>query len=369
MSLCVDCISESIDGQFDIACSSKVLDSHSVDDLSLTQIIVGDSMERIQKLFHDTCHLWKIEHQCELMKVVPDFDRATFNLCKNILVEIETGKSVMGRELPHKATHQDVDFSKIILDEDVEEKETLDDDFAEYFNKFRKATHRPEHCKPIKHRTTHNQVNVLSISRSMSQATSKLYSDVPHRWLCENKLLRLLDPLNPGNEAFFHEQWQRGSPVLVSNVLDNWKQELWIPQAFSAEFGKERSDLINCMTGKLVRNREISTFWDGFENVEKRLRDNEDNPMLLKLKDWPPDSDFKNKMPSRFDDVMKNLPLNIYTNRTGDLNIVKYLPSSFLHPDLGPKGYFAYGSPFYLKEGTTNLHLDISDACNVSERR
>jgi lysine-specific demethylase 3 len=70
-------------------------------------------------------------------------------------------------------------------------------------------------------------------------------------------------------------------------------------------------------------------------------------------------------MPGRFEDVMKNLPVNVYTNRTGDLNIVKYLPSCFIHPDLGPKGYFAYGSPFYLKEGTTNLHLDIADACNV----
>lgn len=34
-------------------------------------------------------------------------------------------------------------------------------------------------------------------------------------------------------------------------------------------------------------------------------------------------------------------------------------------PDLGPKMYNAYGSPFYLSNGTTNLHLDVSDAANV----
>lgn len=39
-------------------------------------------------------------------------------------------------------------------------------------------------------------------------------------------------------------------------------------------------------------------------------------------------------MPSRFEDIMKNLPVNAYTNRTGDLNIVKYLPQCFIHPDL-----------------------------------
>lgn len=89
------------------------------------------------------------------------------------------------------------------------------------------------------------------------------------------------------------------------------------------------------MTGNLVRDKEISLFWDGFEIVENRLKDSEGVPMLLKLKDWPPDSDFKKIMPSRFDDIMNNLPMKNYTHRNGDLNIIKYLPTCFIHPDLG----------------------------------
>jgi len=41
------------------------------------------------------------------------------------------------------------------------------------------------------------------------------------------------------------------------------------------------------------------------------------------------------------------------------------LPEYFVKPDLGPKMYNAYGSSLEPDKGTTNLHLDISDAVNV----
>lgn len=363
LSLCIDCAAESEDGVFEISCSMKECFEHHLADLSLTQMIVGECMEELQKMLHETCLLWKIEHECSAMTDNPEIDKETKNLISNLLIEMETGKTIITREFQHPTASVEVDFKKIDM-EDFEEV----DDFSERFDEFigKKASRQPVYCHPVKNVTTLKRETVVSIPRSMSQITSNLfYPDVKHRWLCENKLLRLLEPMNPRNEEFFQEQWQRGQPVLISNLMNHLDQALWIPQAFLNEFGQERSDFVNCMNGKLVRDREISSFWEGFESVEKRLVDNDGNPMLLKLKDWPPDSDFKKIMPSRFEDVMKNLPLNAYTNRTGDLNIVKYLPACFIHPDLGPKGYFAYGSPFFLKEGTTNLHLDISDACNV----
>lgn len=108
---------------------------------------------------------------------------------------------------------------------------------------------------------------------------------------------------------------------------------------------------------------------------------------------------------------MDNLPLPEYTKRDGRLNLAARLPNFFVRPDLGPKMYNAYGekdwfkssflvnsltclissltflhfisvfvfiSPLSLtvspsglissedrKVGTTNLHLDVSDAVNV----
>lgn len=91
---------------------------------------------------------------------------------------------------------------------------------------------------------------------------------------------------------------------------------------------------------------------------------------------------------------MSNLPLPEYTKRDGRLNLASRLPDFFVRPDLGPKMYNAYGEDtarvatrvaarvrlsvltliFVLtglistedrKVGTTNLHLDVSDAVNV----
>lgn len=87
--------------------------------------------------------------------------------------------------------------------------------------------------------------------------------------------------------------------------------------------------------------------------------------MLLKLKDWPPGDDFSELLPSRFQDLMSALPLPEYTQRNGKLNLASRLPDFLVRPDLGPKMYNAYGSSQFPKEGTTNLHLDISDAVNV----
>ena len=93
--------------------------------------------------------------------------------------------------------------------------------------------------------------------------------------------------------------------------------------------------------------------------------DVKNEPILLKLKDWPPGDDFSDFLPTRFQDLMKSLPLPEYTHRTGKLNLASRLPEFSVRPDLGPKMYNAYGSSHYPKEATTNLHLDISDAVNV----
>ena len=132
----------------------------------------------------------------------------------------------------------------------------------------------------------------------------------------------------------------------------------------------------------------MSLFWNGFDCVAKRLKDKDGNPMILKLKDWPPGTyinhlncfvhlqsttilllfnfnsvqDFADLMPSRFKDLMKSLPFGTYTLRKGNFNLAGYLSNAFVPPDLGPKMYIAYGSAEFPKKGTTNLHLDASDA-------
>ncbi|CAG0878489.1 unnamed protein product [Darwinula stevensoni] len=160
-------------------------------------------------------------------------------------------------------------------------------------------------------------------------------------------------------------QWLRGHPVIVSNVDHHLNMDLWTPASFCEEFGNQKHELVNCLTGRIVSGKKMKKFWAGFEDVNEQLQDTEGRKMLLKLKDWPPAMDFKDLLPSRFDDLMQALPLGEYTIREGVLNLSSRLPNIFVKPDLGPKMYIAYGSTVHPSVGTTNLHLDISDAVNV----
>ena len=87
--------------------------------------------------------------------------------------------------------------------------------------------------------------------------------------------------------------------------------------------GSERVDLVDCRSGLILPDVPAQQFWIGFENVRSRLRDQAtDEPMLLKLKDWPPTEDFSEKLPRRFEDIMQALPMGDYTRRDGKLNMV-----------------------------------------------
>ncbi|XP_072353682.1 lysine-specific demethylase 3A-like [Scyliorhinus torazame] len=192
-------------------------------------------------------------------------------------------------------------------------------------------------------------------------------SDTPHTWYCGGRLLCLQDPSNKNNWNIFRECWKQGHPVIVSGVHMKLREELWKPEAFGEEFGEQDADLVDCRTNTIIAGAKIRDFWDGFEDLSRRLATKEKEPMALKLKDWPPGEDFRDMMLSRFDDLMNNLPLPEYTKRDGKLNLASRLPEFFVRPDLGPKMYNAYGllSAEDRKFGTTNLHLDVSDAANV----
>uniref|UniRef100_A0A8C1ZWA8 Lysine-specific demethylase n=1 Tax=Cyprinus carpio TaxID=7962 RepID=A0A8C1ZWA8_CYPCA len=188
-----------------------------------------------------------------------------------------------------------------------------------------------------------------------------------HSWLCDGRLLCLQDPSNSNNWKIFRECWKQGQPVLVSGIHKNLKEHLWKPESFSGEFGDQDVDLVNCRNCAIISDVKVRDFWDGFQVISKRLQGGDGQPMVLKLKDWPPGEDFRDMMPTRFDDLMVNLPLPEYTKRDGRLNLASRLPNFFVRPDLGPKMYNAYGliSTEDRKVGTTNLHLDVSDAVNV----
>ncbi|KAL1439283.1 hypothetical protein MTO96_010310 [Rhipicephalus appendiculatus] len=170
---------------------------------------------------------------------------------------------------------------------------------------------------------------VLPVRVCSLAETSLLYPKVPHSWLCDGKLLVLHEPRNKHNLTVFQEQWKRGQPVLVTDVCKNLNMSLWHPDGFCRDFGEVRNDLVNCRNGSILPNQPMRKFWEGFENFSKRMKDEDGEYMLLKLKDWPPGDDFSDMLPSRFNDLMKVLPLPEYTHRDGVFNLAGRLPGVF----------------------------------------
>ncbi|XP_030631900.1 probable JmjC domain-containing histone demethylation protein 2C isoform X2 [Chanos chanos] len=199
-----------------------------------------------------------------------------------------------------------------------------------------------------------------------AEETPKLHSDIPHCWLYERRLLWLKDHRNPNNWKVFRECWKQGQPVLVSGVHKKLNASLWKAESFNQEFADHQGDLLNCKDG-VVSNSGIKEFWDGFEDLTKRPKSKDGDPMVYRLKDWPSGEEFMALMPSRYDDLMKNLPLPEYTDPEGNLNLASHLPSFFVRPDLGPRLCCAYGVAASQEQdfGTANLHTEVSDIVSV----
>ncbi|KAF8790844.1 probable JmjC domain-containing histone demethylation protein 2C isoform X2 [Argiope bruennichi] len=199
----------------------------------------------------------------------------------------------------------------------------------------------------------------------MLTESSLLYPEIPHLWLGTGKILLLKDPFHTGNMQLFQEQWKRGQPVIVADVGKNLDPSLWSPESFLKEFGESKTDFLNCVGGTLIQDQPMKKFWEGFDNLNKRIKDDDGQSLILKLLNWPPADEFSNILPSRYEDLMKNLPLRQYTHREGMFNMASRLPECFIQPDLGPRMYNAYGISSSFGKGSTNLHLDVSDAVNV----
>ena len=225
--------------------------------------------------------------------------------------------------------------------------------------------HKPAQKKDVRAVRAPSPKDNHQIYRFDVNETRLQFPDIPHNWLDGGRLLQLLDSKNPRNIELFQQQWRNSQPVQVSNCDRFLNKKLWRPEAFAKEFGKLKNDLVDCANKIVLENYTMSLFWEGFESVQKRLKDANGQPVILKLKDWPPTADFSEMLPERFQDLMGALPLPEYVHRTGVFNIVSRLPEFFVRPDLGPKMYNAYGSALYPQVGSTNLHLDVSDAVNL----
>lgn len=152
---------------------------------------------------------------------------------------------------------------------------------------------------------------------------------------------------------------------MICKVQDWLERELWKPTIFKSKFSDVKYEFTDTETLETVNDQPLKKFWEGFDNPKNRQTDSGGRAKIYKIKDWPPGEDFSDALPEQFGDLMSCIPMPEYTTHEGVRNLAVRLPKSFgLIPDLGPKMYTAYGMASD-KMGTTNLHLDISDAVNI----
>lgn len=171
----------------------------------------------------------------------------------------------------------------------------------------------------------------------------------------------------------FQWHWSRAEPIIVRDVLETATGLSWEPMVMwracrQLKHPKHSRHLevraINCLDWCEV-DINIHKFFTGYlEGVFDRFM----WPLLLKLKDWPPSTEFDEHLPRHGAEFIKALPFKEYTHpRSGILNLASKLPEKSLKPDLGPKTYIAYGVAEELGRGdsVTKLHCDMSDAVNI----
>ncbi|XP_004301534.1 PREDICTED: lysine-specific demethylase JMJ25-like [Fragaria vesca subsp. vesca] len=176
------------------------------------------------------------------------------------------------------------------------------------------------------------------------------------------------------DEDFGHFQWHwmRGEPVIVSNALENGSGLSWEPSVMWRAFRQIKNlnhdrelavDAIDCLDWNFI---EINNC-DFFTGYSKGRFDKLDWPEILKLKDFPPSTEFDNRLPRHGKEFLCCLPFKEYTHPKGSLNLAMFLPKESVKPDMGPKTYIAYGVVQELGRGdsVTKLHCDMSDAVNI----
>lgn len=183
-------------------------------------------------------------------------------------------------------------------------------------------------------------------------------------------------PCRPGFVRRLQQQLRLGAPVVVRNCP---RRMNWGPDCMSRAVKEPKEsnlEVVDCSKGGALMSYQRSQFFKGYQRGDDNptsFTDEAGELRMLKIKDFPPSSEFSKELPRHHQDFCSGLPLIEMTHPTaGPLNLAASMPAGMLRPDLGPKSYIAYGRvPECMGEGdsVTKLHCDMSDAINLLQHQ
>ncbi|KRY14145.1 Lysine-specific demethylase 3A [Trichinella patagoniensis] len=193
--------------------------------------------------------------------------------------------------------------------------------------------------------------------------------DVEHCFTNNGKLLILKQPYREENIAHFRKHWRRALPIVVQNVKTT--SQFWRPSYLRRQQGNAtviQYKITDCSTEEVLTGVSYSTFWDGFEDRRKRIRNpNKCNTTRkLKLQNWPRKGRFAQLLPSTHADFYSATPMSNYVDhKNAAFNLVLTLPDHLIKPDLDLRLCIGYEMFPCMNIATTNLHSDINDSLNI----
>ena len=120
-----------------------------------------------------------------------------------------------------------------------------------------------------------------------------------------------------------------GVPIVIEGMLDRLNCS-WTPAFFVKQYGDQAVSLMDCETDE-EESSTVSKFFELFGCYNHPARQGK----RLKLKDWPPQSDFSTEFPELFKDFSDAVPFPDYVRYDGKLNFASYFATNAQAPDLG----------------------------------
>lgn len=170
---------------------------HTIFQLSLTQILVGDVLNYTSKLMHTLCIKHNIPINC---KCIPES-----YICKPIDTTVSTDyvtdtflDGMYNNTYKNESTT--AYFLSTLCREDFVRRNTTEENISE---KEEISTIPSKIIKDKKHKSLITKIRTQKLCTPKLSLMSNIETRVPYMWLCEGFLLRLLDPINENNYEFF----------------------------------------------------------------------------------------------------------------------------------------------------------------------
>ncbi|KAK8668903.1 hypothetical protein V6N13_106349 [Hibiscus sabdariffa] len=170
----------------------------------------------------------------------------------------------------------------------------------------------------------------------------------------------------------FQMHWNKGEPVIVTNVLENtpglswepfvlWRALRWVKSTkFEQQWNVKAIDCLYWSEVEVNLHQFFKGYKDGcFDRYW---------PQILKLKDLPASEKFEEHLPRHHAEFLCCLPVKEYTHsHYGFLNLATKSSGILPEPNMVPKLDIAYGLAQELVRGDSviKLHCDMSDVVNV----